>query len=63
VAESCARFSCQACNLFTTLDHSFAHARCSDLTKNPSDYFSAGLVREDNIYEWEMMVVGPPETL
>ena len=37
--------------------------RPPDLTKNPNDYFSAGLVREDNMYEWEMMVVGPPETL
>jgi ubiquitin-conjugating enzyme E2 G1 len=25
--------------------------------------FSAGLVDDGNIYEWEVMIIGPPETL
>ncbi|KAI8337220.1 ubiquitin-conjugating enzyme E2 7 [Chlamydoabsidia padenii] len=33
-----------------------------DLQKNPVDGFSAGLVG-DNIYEWEIMVMGAPDTL
>ena len=31
--------------------------------KNPVDGFSAGLTDENNIYEWSVTVIGPPETL
>ena len=34
-----------------------------ELSKNPVDGFSAGLVSDDNIYEWEIMIIGPPDTL
>lgn len=34
----------------------------NDLKKNPVDGFSAGLVDDNNIYKWEVMIVGPPET-
>ena len=34
-----------------------------DLTKCPVDGFSAGLVDENNIYEWDIMIIGPPDTL
>lgn len=34
-----------------------------DLLKNPVDGFSAGLVDENNIYEWDIMIMGPPDTL
>uniref|UniRef100_A0A7S4BYG8 E2 ubiquitin-conjugating enzyme n=1 Tax=Chrysotila carterae TaxID=13221 RepID=A0A7S4BYG8_CHRCT len=33
-----------------------------DLNKNPVEGFSAGLVNEDNAFEWEIMIIGPPET-
>jgi len=33
-----------------------------ELQKNPSEIFSAGL-QDDNIFNWEIMIVGPPETL
>ncbi|RKP26639.1 ubiquitin conjugating enzyme [Syncephalis pseudoplumigaleata] len=33
-----------------------------ELTKNPVEGFSAGLA-EDNIYEWDVLIVGPPNTL
>lgn len=33
-----------------------------DLTKHPVDGFSAGLA-DDNIFEWDVMVVGPEGTL
>lgn len=34
-----------------------------DLTRNPVEGFSAGLVDENNIYEWEVMIMGPADTL
>ncbi|KAF3953130.1 hypothetical protein CMV_021395 [Castanea mollissima] len=34
-----------------------------DLCKNPVDDFSAGLVDEDNVFEWSVSIIGPPDTL
>eukprot|EP01098_Paradermamoeba_levis_P002291 TRINITY_DN12690_c0_g1_i1.p1 TRINITY_DN12690_c0_g1~~TRINITY_DN12690_c0_g1_i1.p1 ORF type:complete len:172 (+),score=38.55 TRINITY_DN12690_c0_g1_i1:110-625(+) len=34
-----------------------------DLTKSPVEGFSAGLVDEGNIFEWQIMIIGPPDTL
>ncbi|KAJ2994043.1 Ubiquitin-conjugating enzyme 13 [Globomyces sp. JEL0801] len=33
-----------------------------DLTRNPVDGFSAGLRDDSNIYEWEVMIIGPEGT-
>ncbi|XP_020613748.1 ubiquitin-conjugating enzyme E2 G1-like [Orbicella faveolata] len=33
-----------------------------ELTKNPTEGFSAGLIDDDNLFKWELMVVGPPDT-
>jgi len=33
------------------------------LKKNPVEGFSAGLVDDENIYEWEITIFGPPDTL
>ncbi|KXN92693.1 Ubiquitin-conjugating enzyme E2 G1 [Leucoagaricus sp. SymC.cos] len=35
----------------------------AELTKNPVEGFSAGLVDDSNLYEWEIMIIGPPDTL
>ncbi|KAL9710544.1 Ubiquitin-conjugating enzyme E2 15 [Leucoagaricus gongylophorus] len=35
----------------------------AELTKNPVEGFSAGLVDDSNFYEWEIMIIGPPDTL
>jgi ubiquitin-conjugating enzyme E2 G1 len=35
----------------------------ADLCKNPVDGFSAGLVDENNIFEWSVTIIGPPDTL
>ncbi|KAF5325845.1 hypothetical protein D9611_000957 [Ephemerocybe angulata] len=35
----------------------------AELTKRPIEGFSAGLVDENNIYEWDIMIIGPPDTL
>lgn len=34
----------------------------SDLMKNPVEGFSAGLI-DDDIYRWEVVIIGPPDTL
>ncbi|KAG6496612.1 hypothetical protein ZIOFF_044482 [Zingiber officinale] len=34
-----------------------------DLAKNPVDGFSAGLVDDGNIFEWNVTIIGPPDTL
>ncbi|PPS03996.1 hypothetical protein GOBAR_AA16662 [Gossypium barbadense] len=34
-----------------------------DLCKHPVDGFSAGLVDENNIFEWSVTIIGPPDTL
>jgi len=35
----------------------------AELTKHPVEGFSAGLVDENNLYEWEIMIIGPADTL
>ncbi|KAF7373356.1 Ubiquitin-conjugating enzyme [Mycena sanguinolenta] len=35
----------------------------TELTKHPVEGFSAGLVDDDNLFEWEILVIGPPDTL
>ncbi|CAD5220972.1 unnamed protein product [Bursaphelenchus xylophilus] len=35
----------------------------ADLCRSPVDGFSAGLVDDDNIYKWEVLIIGPPDTL
>lgn len=34
-----------------------------ELSKNPVEGFSAGLVDDNNLLEWEVMIIGPPDTL
>lgn len=34
-----------------------------ELTKRPVEGFSAGLVDDTNILEWEVIIMGPPDTL
>ncbi|RKO96298.1 hypothetical protein CXG81DRAFT_13407 [Caulochytrium protostelioides] len=33
-----------------------------ELTKNPVESFSAGLADEDNIFEWDVVIMGPKDT-
>uniref|UniRef100_UPI00398F3A54 ubiquitin-conjugating enzyme E2G 1b n=1 Tax=Pristiophorus japonicus TaxID=55135 RepID=UPI00398F3A54 len=35
----------------------------AELNKNPVDGFSAGLIDDDDIYRWEVVIIGPPDTL
>lgn len=34
-----------------------------DLKKNPVEGFSAGLSDDSDIYNWEVLIIGPPDTL
>lgn len=34
-----------------------------DLKKSPVEGFSAGLVDDENVFEWEIIIIGPPDTL
>ncbi|KAJ1286151.1 hypothetical protein BS78_03G330600 [Paspalum vaginatum] len=34
-----------------------------DLAKHPVDGFSAGLVDDSNVFEWQVTIIGPPDTL
>lgn len=33
-----------------------------ELSKNPVEGFSAGLVDDSNIFEWQVTIMGPPDT-
>ena len=33
-----------------------------ELQKKPVEGFSAGLIDDDDIYQWEVMIMGPPDT-
>jgi len=34
-----------------------------ELNKNPVEGFSAGLIDDNDIYRWEVLLIGPPDTL
>lgn len=34
----------------------------SELTKRPVEGFSAGLIDDEDIYKWEVLIIGPPDT-
>ena len=34
-----------------------------DLAKHLVDGFSAGLVDDSNVFEWQVTIIGPPDTL
>jgi len=34
----------------------------AELQKKPVEGFSAGLIDDEDIYEWEVMIIGPPDT-
>uniref|UniRef100_A0AAV2J8F9 UBC core domain-containing protein n=1 Tax=Knipowitschia caucasica TaxID=637954 RepID=A0AAV2J8F9_KNICA len=35
----------------------------AELNKNPVEGFSAGLIDESDLYRWEVLIIGPPDTL
>jgi|TARA_B110000977_G_scaffold185748_1_gene250900 hypothetical protein len=34
-----------------------------ELSRNPIEGFSAGLVDDTNVFEWQITVMGPPDTI
>jgi len=43
--------------------HLILRRQLQELTKHPVEGFSAGLVDDNNLLEWEILVIGPEETL
>lgn len=35
----------------------------TELARNPPDGVSVGLGEDENIFSWDLMIIGPPETL
>lgn len=35
----------------------------AELSKSPVDYFSAGLVDDSNVFEWDVTIIGPSDTI
>lgn len=35
----------------------------TELNKNPVEGFSAGLIDDNDIFRWEVLIIGPPDTL
>ena len=33
-----------------------------ELNKHPVEGFSAGLIDDSDIYRWEVLIIGPPDT-
>ena len=57
--------ACECINFFSS--GLFMHANnivcILELQKKPLDWFSAGLVNEDNIFKWEILIIGPTDSL
>lgn len=49
--------------LSSRLRYSPCSLRTQDLAKNPIDLVSVGLVDDSNVYEWEILMMGPDGTL
>lgn len=43
--------------------NSFSFLLSTELSKNPPDGVSVGLGEDENIFNWELFIVGPPDTL
>ncbi|KAI5091482.1 ubiquitin-conjugating enzyme E2G 1 [Silurus meridionalis] len=44
-------------------DNKALRIRSGELNKNPVEGFSAGLIDDDDIYQWEVVIIGPADTL
>uniref|UniRef100_A0A673JLL4 Ubiquitin-conjugating enzyme E2 G1 n=1 Tax=Sinocyclocheilus rhinocerous TaxID=307959 RepID=A0A673JLL4_9TELE len=55
-------------HLLFTLSYKMAnqylcHIFLTELNKNPVEGFSAGLIDDNDLYRWEVLIIGPPDTL
>lgn len=49
--------------IFTRFAHPHTPSRFKDLAKNPIDLVSVGLADDSNLYDWEILIMGPDGTL
>lgn len=49
--------------MFLYMMITFRSQSSADLKKNPVEGFSAGLADDSDIYHWEVLIIGPPDTL
>ena len=56
---ACGSLSARLCLLLILMP---SYALYADLNKNPVEGFSAGLVDDANIFEWEIFIIGPTDT-
>ena len=60
------RRPCDDKTLFTFIFYSITAlcylCYCTDLQKKPVEGFSAGLIDDDDIFRWEVLIMGPPDT-
>lgn len=44
-------------------NHLILRRQLQELNRHPVEGFSAGLIDDNNLLEWEVMIIGPPDTL
>ena len=49
--------------VWRSLEECPSNVCCAELSKHPVDGFSAGLVDDSDLFEWQVTVIGPPDTL
>jgi len=54
---------CNCNRLCFSLASDLTNVCVSELNKNPVEGFSAGLIDDNEIYKWEVLIIGPPDTL
>ncbi|XP_021142652.1 ubiquitin-conjugating enzyme E2 G1 isoform X2 [Columba livia] len=48
---------------FCSRDEVITSRKRTELNKNPVEGFSAGLIDDNDLYRWEVLIIGPPDTL
>lgn len=62
--EQCnARRLCSGGSVLYVIVNDFDFFLYSELNKNPVEGFSAGLIEDSDLYRWEVLIIGPPDTL
>ncbi len=44
------------------INYAWVYMWCSELSKKPVEGFSAGLVDDEDLFKWEILIMGPQDT-